>query len=368
MKIDSITLRLISSPLKTPFITHLETVTKREAIIIEVKDREGRIGYGEADPFSSPWYTEETIATCWLMLRDYLIPITLQKEFSEPQELDSRWSGIRRNNMAKSGLSQAIWDLYAKEKNVYIGRLFGAVRKKVAAGAVIAARNSEEAVRQIEHYSASGYQRYKIKISRATDVALISLIRSRFPDISLMADANSAYSLQDLEHLKELDAFKLQMIEQPFSYNDLAEHAILQNQIKTPICLDESICSINDARSALKLRSCKVVNLKMARVGGWTEAIKIHSLCLKEQVPLWCGGMIEFGVAKAHNIALSALKGFTLPGDLFASSRYWPHDIIEPEINVENGFIHVPNGAGIGFKINQKQLELMTLNHIMFKK
>ncbi|MDD9148782.1 MULTISPECIES: o-succinylbenzoate synthase [unclassified Sporolactobacillus] len=367
MEIDSITLRLISSPLKTPFITHLETVTKREAIIIEARDREGRTGYGEADPFSSPWYTEETIATCWLMLRDYLIPLMRHREISGPRVLDALWSGIRRNRMAKSGLSQAIWDLYAKEKGLYLGRLVGSVRKKVAAGAVIAAGNNEEAVRQIEHYSASGYQRYKIKISRSTDVALLSLIRDRFPDIALTADANSAYSLRDLEHLKQLDAFKLQMIEQPFAYNDLVEHAALQHQIKTPVCLDESICSLDDARSALKLGSCRVVNLKMARVGGWAEALKIHGLCLKEGIPLWCGGMIEFGVAKAHNIALAALEGFTLPGDLFASSRYWPRDIIEPEIKVENGYIRVPDGKGIGFGINQKQLEALTKNCMVFK-
>lgn len=367
MKIESITLRIISSPLKIPFTTHLEKVSNREAIIIEARDKEGRSGFGEADPFSSPWYTEETILTCWHVLRDFLIPLVLKRTILNPDGLDSLWSGIRRNNMAKSGLSQALWDLHAKEKNVYLGQLFGAARKKVAAGAVIATDHIEKGIEQIERFSEAGYKRYKIKISRISDLKLLSAIRSRFPDLSLMADANSSYTLQDLDHLQHLDDFNLQMIEQPLAFDDLIEHALLQSKLKTPICLDESICTFNDAREALALGSCKVVNIKMARVGGWAQALRIHNLCFREKIPVWCGGMIEFGVAKAHNIALAALKGFTLPGDLSASSRYWPNDIIDPEIEVREGFITVPSGPGIGFEINRKQLETLTVEHLMIK-
>ncbi|RYM06319.1 o-succinylbenzoate synthase [Sporolactobacillus sp. THM7-7] len=368
MDIDNVTLRLIASPLKIPFSTHLETVTERKAIIVEVRDREGRCGFGEADPFSSPWYTEETVTTCWHMLQDFLIPIVLQQGFSSPERLDALWSGIRRNNMAKSGLSQAIWDLYAQQKGVYLGRLFGAERTKVEAGAVIAAGSGAQAVDQIARFTKAGYRRYKIKISKAADIKLLTAIRRVYPDTPLMADANASYTLQDLEHLKRLDAFSLQMIEQPLAYDDLAEHAVLQSAIETPICLDESICSFHDARSALMLGSCKVVNVKMARVGGWGAAVRIHDLCFKNNIPVWCGGMIEFGISKAHHIALASLKGFTLPGDLFSSSRYWDRDIVDPEIKVRHGFIKVPEGPGIGFKINKERLNTLTVHRLKITK
>ncbi|WP_338062848.1 o-succinylbenzoate synthase [Sporolactobacillus pectinivorans] len=361
MDIRSITLRLIESPLKIPFTTHLETVTKRQAIIIEAKDSSGGIGFGEADPFSSPWYSAETITTCWHALCGFLVPLTLRKEISDPSALDQIWSGIRGNNMAKSGLSQAIWDLYARQKKVYIGSLFGAERKAVAAGAVIAANDPKNAIDQIEKYSEAGYLRYKIKISRRNDLKILSAIRQHFPEVALMADANSAYSIQDAKHLEKLDEFGLQMIEQPLAYNDLVDHALLQSKIKTPVCLDESIGSFQDARAALALGSCKIINIKMARVGGWSEAVRIHDLCFRQDVPVWCGGMIEFGVAKAHNIALAALRGFILPGDLFAASRYWEEDIVEPEITVNKGWIRVPEKAGIGFDINEEVLERLTV-------
>ncbi|TGA96067.1 o-succinylbenzoate synthase [Sporolactobacillus shoreae] len=362
MDIQSITLRLIESPLKIPFITHLETVTKRQAIIIEAKDSDGISGFGEADPFSSPWYSGETIVTCWHALLDFLVPMTLQQRISDPSGFDQLLGSVRGNNMAKSGLGQAIWDLYARQKGVYIGKLFGSERKKVTAGAVIAAKDPKEAVEQIQRYSEAGYKRYKIKISRQNDLNLLSAIRQHFPDGELMADANSSYSIQDMDHLKGLDSFGLQMIEQPFAYNDLVDHAYLQAEIKTPVCLDESIASFQDARAALALGSCKIINIKMARVGGWSEAVRIHDLCLKEQLPVWCGGMIEFGVAKAHSIALASLKGFAMPGDLFASSRYWEEEIVEPEIIVDHGFVRVPDQPGMGFTVNRKNLEKLTVN------
>ncbi|MFJ7755483.1 o-succinylbenzoate synthase [Peribacillus muralis] len=360
MKLSSITLKVIMAPLKQPFKTHLGTVNDREVIIIEAQDEDGLIGYGEAVPFSSPWYTEETIKTCLHMLEDFLIPLTLASKPRHPVELQSLWSGIRRNAMAKSALEQAILDLYAKQKEIYLGRLFGGERSEVAAGVVIASNDAEDAIRQIEGFSRSGYQRYKIKIDPRHDIELLAEIRGVYPDIPLMADANSAYTLDDIPHLQKLDEYKLMMIEQPLGHDDIVEHARLQKRLQTPICLDESINSYHDADSALSLGSCGVINIKMAKVGGWTEAVKIHDLCVEKDVPVWCGGMIEFGISRAHNIALATLKGFTVPGDISSSSRYWEEDIIEPEVVVKNGAIQVPEKAGIGFSINEKRLKALT--------
>lgn len=360
MQLSSVTLRVISMPLKSPFQTHLETVREREAIVIEARDLEGTVGYGETVPFSSPWYTEETIKTAFHMLEDFLIPITLKKEWHHPSELSQLWSGIRRNQMAKSGLEQAIWDLYAKKQGVYLGTLFGGTRTEVAAGVVIATSNVDEALRQIETYSKEGYQRYKIKVNPTNDIQLLSEIRKVYPDLPLMVDANSAYTLDDLEHLQQLDQFKLMMIEQPLGHEDIVEHSYLQKELQTPICLDESICSFHDAKSALQLGSGRIINIKMARVGGWTEAVRIHDLCVEANIPVWCGGMIEFGISRAHNVALASLKGFTIPGDISSSSKYWEQDIIQPEIQVINGKIPVPNKAGIGFTINENYLKTIT--------
>lgn len=359
MMIDMITLKIIQSPLKRPFQTHLETVTKREVIVIEVRDKDGIIGYGEAVPFSSPWYTEETIETALHMLRDFLIPLVFEKEWTHPSELKTIWSGIRRNQMAKSGLEQAIWDLYAKKQNVYLGSLFGGIRTEIAAGVVIATPTIKEALAEIQAYEQVGYERYKVKISPTHDFELLAKIRTVFPDIALMADANSAYTLEDIEQLKALDVFNLLMIEQPLRQDDLVEHAILQKELKTPICLDESICSSHDARSALTLGSGKVINIKMSRVGGWSESVLIHDLCYEANIPVWCGGMIEFGISRAHNIALASLAGFTVPGDISSSSKYWEADIIEPEIEVVDGKIKVPRQPGIGVQVNEAAIRKM---------
>ncbi|CAH0346782.1 o-succinylbenzoate synthase [Bacillus sp. CECT 9360] len=368
MNIVSVSLKIISAPLKSPFETHLETVRVRESIIIKAVDRDGTVGYGEAVPFSSPWYTEETIQTCYHMLKDFIVPKLLAMDLNHPSELADIWDGIRRNAMAKSGMEQAIWDLYAKQEGVYLGKLFGGAKQKVAAGVVIATDSIETALRQIEDFQAEGYQRFKMKISPDNDVRLLAEIRRHYPEITLMADANSSYTLNDMDHIKKLDAFKLQMIEQPLRHDDIIDHSLLQRAIKTPICLDESICSLHDAYSALRLGSCRIINIKMGRVGGWTEAVRIHDLCLENDVPVWCGGMIEFGISRAHNIALSSLEGFTIPGDLSSSARYWEEDIVDPEVQVKDGHIFVPDKPGIGFEVNEKQLELKTTFRESFKR
>ncbi|WP_409302309.1 o-succinylbenzoate synthase [Peribacillus sp. SCS-155] len=366
MKIQSISMQIICSDLKIPFQTHLETVKKREAIVIKVTDTDGLIGYGEAVPFSSPWYTEETIKSCYHILKDFIIPKILQNRLQHPKDLAEIWKGIRRNAMAKSGMEQAVWDLYAKQQGIYIGKLFGGERSKVAAGVVIATPVISDAIRQIEEYKKDGYKRFKIKISPRHDLEMLDEIRKAHPDIALLADANSAYSLHDADHIKRLDQYGLAMIEQPLGHDDIVEHSFLQKQIKTPICLDESISSFHDAKSALLIGSCQIINIKMARVGGWKEAVEIHDLCLENGVPVWVGGMIEFGISRAHNIALASLAGFTIPGDLSSSSKYWEQDIIEPEVIVSDGLVDVPERSGIGFSVHEKNLDKLTIYSEIF--
>ncbi|PLT29301.1 o-succinylbenzoate synthase [Peribacillus deserti] len=367
MNIKRVSLYFISAPLKQPFITHLETVTEREAIIVEVTDRDGMNGYGEVTAFSSPWYTEETLVTAQHMLKDFLIPALFQYDIADPKELEFIFKRFRRNNMAKSGLEQAIWDLYAKQQGVSLSKLFGGTAKRIPSGAVVSGGVSNKAIQQIEDLHREGYQRYKIKISRTNDTDILRDIRRFFPDIPLMADANSDYTLEDIDHLKALDEFRLLMIEQPLAHDDIAEHSILQQKIKTPICLDESIHSLQDTKGALLMGSCKIINIKMSRVGGWIQAKKIHDLCLDKNIPVWCGGMVEFGVSRAHNIALASLPGFTIPGDISSSARYWEEDIIIPDVKVVNGWISVPEKSGIGFEINEGRLLALTNHKEVYK-
>ncbi|PLR86966.1 o-succinylbenzoate synthase [Bacillus sp. V33-4] len=356
MNLKAIGLYVIKMPLKLPFSTHLGTVAEREAIIVEAVDTNGLKGYGEAVAFSSPWYTEETVQTCYHVLKDFLIPLLKDSEISHPNQVDFLFHGIRRNHMAKAALEMAIWDLYAKQKNTPLARILGSTATSIPAGVVVGAKTSSSAIDQIEGYIGEGYSRIKVKISPDNDYALLAIIRERFPDIQLMADANSAYTLDDIEKLKALDEFGLLMIEQPLAVDDIVDHAKLQKQLKTPICLDESIVSFDDARKAIELGSCQVINIKIGRVGGLNTALAIHDFCKDSGVPVWCGGMLEFGVSRAHNIALAGLPGFTIPGDISSSSRYWEEDIIMPEVTVRHGAIEVPDQPGIGFEINCKRL------------
>ncbi len=366
IKIKTITLYHISKPLKQSFSTHLATVKDREAIIAEVTDMEGVKGYGEVTAFSSPWYTEETIKTCFHMLKDFFIPFLKNKEISHPNEISPLLDLFKRNKMAKAGLETAIWDLYAKIKQIPLAGLLGGTQDKVPSGVVVGTSSINEAVRQIETYLEAGYKRVKVKISPEHDINLIGPIRERFPDLLIMADANSAYSLQDINRLKALDEFGLLMIEQPLAHDDIIDHAKLQKEMRTPICLDESIVTYEDARKAIELGSCGVINIKIGRVGGLGTARKIHDLAVENGVQVWVGGMLEFGISRAHNIALASLPGFTIPGDISATSRYWEEDITTPEVIVENGYIQVPTGPGIGFSINEASLEKSLVHKEVF--
>ncbi|OLS35811.1 o-succinylbenzoate synthase [Bacillus sp. MRMR6] len=357
MQIAYINLNVIKMPLKVPFQTHLGNVTERESIIIEVVDNEGISGYGECVAFTTPWYTEETVKTCFHMLTDILIPLLQTNPIKHPEEAGGIFNFVRRNNMAKAGLEMALWDLFAKQSGRSLSALLGGTREVIPSGVVVASNSIVTALKQIESYLVEGYQRFKVKINPLNDYSFLSEIRQHFPDLPMMADANSAYTLNHLEQLKALDELDLLMIEQPLGCDDIIEHAALQKELKTPICLDESIVTLEDAKKAIDLGSCKIINIKAGRVGGLNEAKKIHDYCYAREVPVWCGGMIEFGISRAHNIALASLPGFSIPGDISASSRFWEEDIIFPDVKVNKGFISVPTIPGIGFEINKKRLE-----------
>ena len=361
LDIKAVNLSIIKMPLKQPFTTHLGSVMEREAIIVEVEDRQGFIGYGEGVAFSSPWYTEETVQTSYHMLKDYLIPLLKKKGISHPDQAFALFSSVRRNHMAKAALETALWDLQAKKEGLPLSKLIGGTMEFIPAGVVVGNPNLPEALKQIEGYLEQGFKRVKVKISPENDYQYISGIRKQYPDLPLMADANSAYSLENVDILKALDEFNLLMIEQPLGFDDIIDHAKLQSQIETPICLDESIVTFDDARKAVELGSCRVINIKIGRVGGLGEAKRIHDYCVSKGIPVWAGGMIEFGISRAHNIALASLSGFTIPGDISGSDRYWEQDMIQPEIKVENGMIKLPDRPGIGFELNRKRLKEVTV-------
>lgn len=361
MIIKEIILREMSMRLNAPFTTSFGTVQDKPFYVVELIDEKGNNGWGETVAFSHPWYSEETTETNRHMIEDILGPMLLNKQIDHPHDVQRIFSAIRRNNMAKSALEGAVWDLYAKRLNKPLAHLLGGTKKTIDVGISLGIENKiDDLLHTIQHYVDNGYKRIKVKIKPGWDVEVIRRIREQFPDLPLMADANSAYTLEDIQLLKKLDAYELLMIEQPLAHDDIVDHATLQKNIKTPICLDESIHSYEDARKAIELGSCKIINLKIARVGGLTEAKNIHDLCVEKNIGLWCGGMLEAGIGRAHNIAITTLPGFNLPGDTAASSRYWQEDIIDPEVEVDNGVIHVPSEPGIGYKVDRKKLAKYT--------
>ncbi|MGE6377429.1 o-succinylbenzoate synthase [Peribacillus muralis] len=361
MKITDVRLRRLNMDLIAPFTTSFGTFADKEFILVEVKNREGLSGWAESVAFSAPWYNEETIKTNWTVLEDFLIPLVLDKEIEHPRDVSDMFSHIRKNYMAKSAIEGAIWDLYAKERNIPLSKALGGGLERIDVGISIGIQKTVgDLLQKIEAGLKDGYKRIKIKIQPGWDVEVIREVRNHYPDVKIMADANSAYRLKDIEVLKQLDQFDLMMIEQPLSSDDIVDHATLQAQIKTPICLDESIHSVEDARKALELRSCKIINIKIGRVGGLTEAKKIHDLCKERNIPVWCGGMLESGVGRAHNIALTTLENFTMPGDTAASSNYWHKDIIQPAVTVKDGTITVPTAAGIGYEVDNAAVDEFT--------
>lgn len=363
MELREVKLRHVRMKMKFPFSTSFGTFEDKEFILLEAKDENGESGWGESVAFHSPWYNEETVKTNWHMLEDFMIPKLLNTDIEHPDEVSEILSGIRKNNMAKSTIEGAVWDLFAKQKGIPLAVALGGEKKEIDVGISIGIQDTVlDLVQLIEEHVKEGYKRIKVKIKPGWDVEVLREVRKHFPNVPLMADANSAYHLNDIDRLKALDEFNLTMIEQPLSSDDIVDHAKLQKEISTPVCLDESIHSYEDARKAIELGSCKIINIKIGRVGGLTESKRIHDLCQKYDIPVWCGGMLESGVGRAHNIALTTLSNFILPGDTAASSRYWEKDIIDPEVVVENGKITVPEKCGIGYEPNREIIQQLTVS------
>ena len=361
MKINEITLREVPMKLVTPFETSMDRTESRRVLLVEA-NVDGETGWGECVAGEDPYYSPETTDIAWLVMRDYLWPLIKGKEFASAAEVWDLLQHVRGHNMAKGALEAAVWAAEARMKNTPLWKLLGGTQQEISCGVSVGLQVSLEVlVEAVKKEIDAGYQRIKIKIKRGQDLKLVRRLRQDFPRIKLMVDANSAYRLEDWPLLKQLEGFYLMMIEQPLGWDDLYSHIELQKKLDTPICLDECIHTEEQARAAVTLGACKIINIKLGRVGGFTVARRIHDLCQRAGVPVWCGGMLETGIGRAHNIALSTLPNFTLPGDITASKRYWAEDIIDPEVTVSpRGTISVPQGPGIGFEPRRHLIEKLT--------
>jgi o-succinylbenzoate synthase len=363
LQLECLELRELRLPLKHPFETSFGCTTARRVLIVKVTNGEGAQGYGECVAMEDPYFNAETIDTAWIIITRHLVPLLASTPVECALDVNGRFARVRGNQMAKGAIEAAIWDLEASLEGSPLWKHIGGERNEIACGVSIGIQPSTGALlEKVSTERASGYQRIKIKIKPGLDVKLVEAVRSKYPDITLSVDANAAYSLHhDLPVMQELDRYNLLMIEQPLAPGDLVDHAKLQKELKTPLCLDESITKEADARQALELDACRIINIKLGRVGGFSEAKKIHDWARQAGTPVWCGGMLETGIGRAHNIALSTLPGFTLPGDVSASSRYWEEDIVDPPITVSHqGTIRAPAGPGIGFQVNARRLASCT--------
>ena len=361
MELRKLTLREMRMPLVTPFETSFGRTTDRRILLVEA-DVDGVSGWGECVAGEGPFYAPETVETAWHILRDFIWPILKDRKFNAASDIWDWLAPVRGHNMAKAAIESAIWDAEAKHRGVPLRKLLGGVLEEIPCGVSIGIKESlEELAATVERELAAGYQRIKIKIKPGNDIEPVEHLRHRFPNIRLMVDANSAYQLKDWPHLKRLEAYYLMMIEQPLGWDDLFSHAELQRKLDTPICLDECIHTDEHARAAIELRACRIINIKLGRVGGYIPARLIHDRCQASQIPVWCGGMLESGIGRAHNIALSTLPNFSLPGDVTASRRYWTEDVIDPEVEVTpQGTIRVPSGPGIGYAPRLDRIEKLT--------
>ena len=361
MRIRKVTLRELGMKLIAPFEISNGVSYERRIVLVEA-DVDGTAGWAECVAGETPQYSPETVETAWHVLRDHLWPLMKGKDFASAADVSDMLESVRGHNMAKGGLEAAVWDAEAKHKGVPLWRLLGGTREEIASGVSIGIKSSlDELAATVKKELDAGYQRIKIKIKPGKDLEPVKRLRQEFPKIKLTVDANSAYRLEDWPVLKQFDAYYLMMIEQPLGWEDIYSHAELQKKLSTPICLDECVHTFEQARAAIALGACKIINIKLGRVGGFTGARRIHDLCQQNSIPVWCGGMLESGIGRAHNIALSTLPNFTLPGDVSASRRYWIEDIIEPEVVVSpQGTIRVPTGPGIGFEPRMDRIEKLT--------
>jgi O-succinylbenzoate synthase len=361
MKVEAITLRELRMPLVHFFETSFGRTYERTVLLVSI-DCEGATGWGECVAAENPFYSEEWSASAWAVITKFLAPALLGKELAKPADCVPLFAPVRGNRMAKAALENALWDAEAHIRQVPLWRLLGGKRREINCGVSIGIQDSiDQLLEKIETELAAGYQRIKVKIKPGWDVNVLERIRMAWPKVTLSCDANSAYTMKDLQHLKLLDAFGLLMIEQPLWNDDIYSHAALQKQLKTAICLDESIRHARDAEAAIALGACRIVNIKVGRVGGFSEANRVHDSCSAAKVPVWCGGMLESGVGRAHNIALSTRTNFSLPGDVSASKRYWKEDIIEPEVEVTpQGTIKVSDEPGTGYRVREDLIEQLT--------
>jgi O-succinylbenzoate synthase len=361
--ISSIELREIRLPLIHFFETSFGRTTERRIVLVRVVDSDGAEGWGECTAGEGPFYSEEWTETAWATLKEFLAPMLVGRQVANAASVYDVMKLVRGHRMARAAIETACWDLEAKHAGAPLWQHLAGVQTEIPCGVSIGIQESLEALlEKIEKELAAGYQRIKIKIKPGWDLEIVKQVRKRFPDIRLMADANSAYTLADAPLFKALDEFDLMMVEQPLAYDDMFDHAELQKQIKTPICLDESVRTPEDARHAIDLGACRIINLKLGRVGGYAQAKQIENIARNRNIPVWCGGMLESGIGRAHNIAMATLPGFTLPGDVSASARYWEEDIIDPPVTVTSrGTIVAPEKPGFGFEVNQSRIDRLTV-------
>jgi o-succinylbenzoate synthase len=362
MRIDAIFLRELRLPLVQPFQTSFGTTTERRILLVELRG-EGLSGWGECVAGEHPFFSDETIETAWYVIQQELAPALASADPEHGGKCPSIFRQVRGHRMAKAALENAVWDLEAQMRGVPLAKLLGGSRETIDCGVSIGIQPTmEKQLAEVEKEVAAGYQRIKLKCKPGWDVKMLDAVRNRWPEIELSVDANSAYRMNDLDHLVSFDDYSLLMIEQPLWYDDFYFHSMLQKRLVTPICLDESIRNRRDALAAIDMESCRIINIKCGRVGGFSEAIAVHNAAQERGVPVWCGGMLETGIGRAHNIALSSLDNFSLPGDVSASKRYWKEDIIEPEVVVsKTGEITVPDTPGRGFEVRTDLIEKLTV-------
>ncbi|MBC7220154.1 o-succinylbenzoate synthase [Candidatus Bipolaricaulota bacterium] len=361
IRVERATLYLVELPLVAPFVTSFGEERVRRALLVALTSG-GRTGWGECVAGSGPWFSAETTETARHMILDFVLPLLHGREIEQPREFPSIVAPIRGHPMAKAAVEAALWDLHAQAEGKPLAALLGGTRDRVPAGVSVGIQpDVETLVSRVAGYVAEGYKRVKLKVKPGWDLGPLAAVRERFPDLPLSVDANAAYALADRAHLREFDRFRLLMVEQPLTYDDLVGHARLAQALETPLCLDESISSPHRAWEALELSACRILNVKQGRLGGLSAALEVHALAREREVPLWCGGMLETGIGRALNVAVASLPGFTLPHDISATDRYYREDIATPLFRLEEGHIRVPQRPGLGVEVDTARLQRFTV-------
>jgi o-succinylbenzoate synthase len=365
IRVDQITLREIRLPLKEPFRISSGLCTERRIMLLHLRDADGVGTWSECVAGEAPNYTSETIDTAWLVICEYIAPRVLGVAFERPSDVYPALElNFRGHNMAKAAVEMGMWGLCAERDQTSLARLIGGTRTEIETGISIGIQDSPSAlVERAGRAIADGYRKIKMKIEPGHDVEFVRAVRDAYPDAPLMADANNAYTLRDLDHLKQLDDLALIMIEQPLAFDDIIRHAELQRALDTPICLDESITNVEKAEDMITLGAGRIINIKPGRVGGLEQSRAIHDLCVHNGIPVWCGGMLESGIGRGYNVALASLPGFTLPGDLSPSARYWERDVVTPEWTMNgDGMVRVPlDKPGLGVSVDVDRIDDLTV-------